>query len=1591
MSLEQSSLSNAQQTLVSQDDIAGDVSSLATATVNSDFHGIIETASDRDWIKVHLLADRRYQFDLYSADVGDVAAISDTVIRAIYDETGTTLANTFNDDGGEGSNSRVVLDIAETGTYFIAVSGFGNSTGGYSVKVTDLSVEDDFDINSRGYVSPGVSKRAEISFADDVDYFDVYLEVGKTYNVIITGAANSSGNALRPEIVGVSHANGVGLSIDALIDGSDVTTSINELTVRENGLYTVAIKGRGPSTGSYTVDLTAHVTEVEDQYRDSPNDGLEVELETPLIGVIDFAQDVDFVPFVADAGHKYQVMLEQAEGEWSLADPVIQGVYTSDGSFIENSFNDDFEGSDSCSEFFATSDGLYYIAAAGFWDETGYYKLTLLDMGLQDDFEGSIDTKGHVSRYNPLKGSLDFHGDEDWIKVHLDRGNSYDFDVSFVEEDTGALGHSTFITGLYDAQGELLQGNGNSTLQYDASESGTFYLSVSGASDVTGEYWLSFDVEQTPVATVEDDFGHNARTAGQVDDEGFAYGVIEKIGDKDWFRVSLDAGQTYQIHLRGTNSQVGSLSDPFLKGIYDANGDFVLGSNVDDGGIGLESCFEFQPLVSGDYFVAAGGFAQDVGSYQVQVLEVEEQEQAATNFDLADNVQTTGKLEIGGFVQGEIDRPFDVDWYKITLSDTSKYRFDLRGAPSESGTLSDPYIVGIFRADGSFVEGTANDDVEGSLNSSVSIVPDVAGDYYISVGAFDNAVGTYKLVTTEVPNTNSGDDHGLWSQGAGHILLENGVGELSGTIETVGDIDHFAIEVEVGKIYEIQQIGAGLAGLQDSCLNGVYSEDGHELHGFDDDSGSGLNSKIIFTAETSETVFIAAGAYGSLTGGYDIKVKEISQTDIDAGAVGSGQAIRADAVIAVGEVYSGAIETQGDSAFIAVSLIAGQEYQVDITGFEGNSGTLEDPLLEGIYFSNGDKLIQSSNDDGGDGLNARLRFTPEASGTYYINAGAYDGTGTYELRLREITTTSETTTVVSDGEYNIDIKFNGDARYRQYFEQAAAFWENIIIGDLSAVGAIDDISIDISVTEIDGENGVLGQAGATQWRSNYLPYEGQMRFDSADLESLEADGSLLEVVRHEMGHVLGISNLTWGYMGLVDAGLFVGDLATEVYSFWTGKTESGVPIEQDYGAGTAGSHWDEELFNTELMTGFVENQGAMPVSEITIAALYDMGYEVNFAAVESYSYDGVEVTLLNVDTSSSTNSQLTQSAISMVKTPNLSDFDGVSFVNYQDKSIWINDDISGRKIDGPIDTLDASDLWFFEKTTGEDLLIHMEGAFEKNDVTLASQVKGTVTEVTIFANGEVIQSFDYKAEMQLTPTEVLSQWQSVDLSANNYVSVSDAYENDDYIQAGAGDDVVITGRGFDQIFGGQGNDTLMGGQGDDVLFDSWGNNQLSGDDGNDFVQVFSGDNLLDGGVGNDTLIGGLNDDILNGGSGDDVLIGDGTGRSPVSDDRLIAGSGNDLLQGGLDTDVFVFRPNQDQNTIATLQLDHGIYQSVGADFNVSADKLELAGFGFHSSTQALSYFNDVDGNSVFEAQGTTIILYGVASDTLTSDLFILET
>jgi Leishmanolysin len=219
--------------------------------------------------------------------------------------------------------------------------------------------------------------------------------------------------------------------------------------------------------------------------------------------------------------------------------------------------------------------------------------------------------------------------------------------------------------------------------------------------------------------------------------------------------------------------------------------------------------------------------------------------------------------------------------------------------------------------------------------------------------------------------------------------------------------------------------------------------------------------------------------------------------------------------------------------------------------------------------------------------------------------------------------------------YTIEVRFLGGLSDNQKaaFSAAADRWTRMIVGDLPAVmvdgEVIDDVLILAMGAEIDGPGQILGQAGATHLRPEAagaaaeLPAKGIMKFDTADLEKMESQGTLGDVITHEMGHVLGISARIWRLKGLLEGEnsedpIFVGRGALEEYQVLRGPdSRSGVPVENTGGPGTRLSHWRESVFHNELMSGFVAAPGN-PLSRMTVVSLGDMGYQVDRDAAEPY-------------------------------------------------------------------------------------------------------------------------------------------------------------------------------------------------------------------------------------------------------------------------------------------------------------------------------------------------------------------------------------
>ena len=364
------------------------------------------------------------------------------------------------------------------------------------------------------------------------------------------------------------------------------------------------------------------------------------------------------------------------------------------------------------------------------------------------------------------------------------------------------------------------------------------------------------------------DLPADATTTGQVDVGGTVTGTIGSSGDNDWFRVELEAGTRYQIDLEGSQTGRGTVLDPVINGVRDADGDAIDGTLNDDSGLGFNARTVFTPTASGTHYIDMRAAEQsDTGIYTLSVIVLGANGVSESALDFPAAISTTGRVEVGGSATGNLGTADDVDWFGVDLEADDYYRIDLEGMDSGRGTQPDPSLE---VRDGAGVLIASNDDTLVNFNSALIFGPTVTGTYYLgALSAESDAAGTYTLSVTEF-ETRTAEDGGtdfaeFCAATTGRVDVG---GSSTGAIEPVDDIDAFSVVLDAGKTYVFDLEGSTTAGDLTNPSLQLFNAENFELRR-DDDGGDGLNSRIEFMAVTS--------------GLYCLRVSSQSTASVDAG------------------------------------------------------------------------------------------------------------------------------------------------------------------------------------------------------------------------------------------------------------------------------------------------------------------------------------------------------------------------------------------------------------------------------------------------------------------------------------------------------------------------------------------------------------------------------------------------------------------------------------------------------------------------------------------------------------------------------------
>ena len=260
---------------------------------------------------------------------------------------------------------------------------------------------------------------------------------------------------------------------------------------------------------------------------------------------------------------------------------------------------------------------------------------------------------------------------------------------------------------------------------------------------------------------------------------------------------------------------------------------------------------------------------------------------ATPDDDFPNDTTTTGELDVGGSVTGNIEFGDDVDWFKVVLEAGTRYQIDTEGADTGRGTLVDPAIEFLADSMGDGIADTEDSDNGVGKNARAIYTPTAAGAYYVSVSSETSAPGTYTVsvivlgangaseADTDFPDTTS--TTGRVEVGA----------SATGNIHTDGNRDAFRVDLEVGKTYQVDLEGAGTnrGSLDDPQLFAIADSTGSSISGGDnnDISSSNLNSRVTFTPTDAGSYYVLVRGNGTSTGTYTLSVRDVTPPDAPGG------------------------------------------------------------------------------------------------------------------------------------------------------------------------------------------------------------------------------------------------------------------------------------------------------------------------------------------------------------------------------------------------------------------------------------------------------------------------------------------------------------------------------------------------------------------------------------------------------------------------------------------------------------------------------------------------------------------------------------
>jgi Bacterial pre-peptidase C-terminal domain len=322
---------------------------------------------------------------------------------------------------------------------------------------------------------------------------------------------------------------------------------------------------------------------------------------------------------------------------------------------------------------------------------------------------------------------------------------------------------------------------------------------------------------------------------------------------------------------------------------------------------------------------------------------------------------------------------------------------------------------------------------------------------------------------------------------------------------------------------------------------------------------------------------------------------------------------------------TGQVNGVKNSNFYRFSTDQSGVFIADLTGLTGDADV---------------RLVQDVNGNGAIDQGEVLAWQWER-GTESESIRKFIGTGNYLLQVMSYNNQTANYNVATnfvaaasdDRQFSIRLNFGTglssiNSSVRNAIAQAAKVWENVI--SYSSFNGAHTLDVDV-MGESATDNwyaAATNKLGVPDKMNKWMPTTGRVRINTNYASTFNNNPAYLTaILTHEFAHVLGIGTL-WENNGrnLINtkndtyaadtyAGIAYGDI---IGSFMP----TAVPLSKDKDASGKDiyGHWSEAVLGDELLTPEAEGAGIkIPLSQVTIASLRDIGWNVNYGAAEAFT------------------------------------------------------------------------------------------------------------------------------------------------------------------------------------------------------------------------------------------------------------------------------------------------------------------------------------------------------------------------------------